>query len=337
MTGSGLISAEQDRMVRAREQKNVFLFNGQGSQYYHMAHSLYQNHELFRETLEYFDRIVKEYIGRSMLSVMYDTQRDKGESFSDLRFTHPAIFCVQYSLASLFKRSGWIPDYVLGMSLGEFVAAAIAGAIEPEAALEAVLKQALAIERCCAPGAMMAVMSSVDFFSDHPEIFEGSVLAGVNYDEHFVIASDIGAQKRIQAALQKRGVIHLALPVCYGFHSALIDPAERTCQDYLAGLQFNEPVVSVVSCQTGAELTSYDRMHFWRVVREPMRFSAALQWFESQVSDGRGVNYVDLSPGGTLANFIQRSIDTESASSFQSIITPFDQEAARLREVERSL
>lgn len=330
-------SLKQTRLDRSHRQPIVFLFNGQGSQYYHMARTLYQRHEAFRNTLMHLDRHIQRHIGVSMLSVVYDSERDKGMPFTDVRFTHPAIFCIQYALADLLRRAGWLPDYVLGMSLGEFVAAAISGAMEPEIALDAVLEQALAIERSCPPGGMTAIISSVVFFTEHPEIFSESELAGVNYDEHFVIAGAIDVLERIQATLKNYSVPYLSLPVKYGFHSRLIDPASPSYLDYLEKLPVGMPLIPVISCQTGTEIPYYSKDHLWRVAREPTRFPEVLQWLENQVGEGGGNIYIDLGPGGTLANFIKRSLDIHSASSYQSVITPFDQEVARLQAVEQSL
>ncbi len=315
----------------------AFLFNGQGSQYCQMARSLYQQHEAFRQTMQYLDRHVKKHIGESMLSVLYDDLRGKGDPFTAVRFTHPAIFCLQYALADLLQQAGWVPDYLVGSSLGEFVAATISGAIEPEVALEAVLEQAIIIERSCPPGGMLAILSSQEFYSEHPEIFGECELVGINYADHFVIAGDVSVLERAQAMLREHGVSCLSLPVNYGFHSRLIDQAARSYLDYLRRLPVKQPAISVISCQTGAELNSYSQDHFWRATREPIKFLATLQWLEDQVGEGRGFIYIDFGPGGTLANFIKRGLAVQSASSFHSIVTPFDQEVVKLREVEQAL
>lgn len=321
---------------RAGKRPVVFLFSGQGSQYYHMARTLFHHHDEFRQTMERLDRQVQRHIGESMLSVLYDTRRDKGTPFDELRFSHPAIFCVQYALADILRQAGMVPDYILGMSLGEFVAAAFAGAMDPERALDAVLRQALTFERLCPQGGMLAILASPALAEDYSDVFAGSELAGINYDGHFVVAGSGGVLERIQLFLREREVLYQPLPVKYGFHSSLIDPAARTCLDFLGTVRVDSPVIPVVSCCTGTQLFTYSSDHFWRVAREPLRFSAALQFLETQVSDRRGLAYVDLGPGGTLANFIKRSLGARSASSIQSVVTPFDQEVIRLQELEKT-
>jgi acyl transferase domain-containing protein len=204
-------------------------------------------------------------------------------------------------------------------------------------ALEAVLTQALTIKQHCPPGGMLAIMASVEFFSQHPEIFDGCEMAGINYDEHFVISGTHGVLERIKVTLQNLGVLYMSLPVDYGFHSTLIEPAAQSYLHYLSKLPVKEPMIPMVSCHTGEKITSLNRDHFWQATRKPMRFSATLQWFERHISEGRGVIYIDLGPGGSLANFIKRGLEANSTSIFQSVITPFNQEIARLQDVTQCL
>jgi len=326
------------QLLTGRDHKSpiVFLFSGQGSQYYHMARVLYNEHDEFRRIMNRLDEQVQQHIGESMLSVLYDARCDKGDLFDEVRFSHPAIFCVQYALADVLRQAGLVPDYVMGMSLGEFVAAAFTGVMEVEQALDAVLKQALTIEQFCPPGGMLAILGSPSLLKECPDEFSGSELAGVNYDNHFVVAGNSSVLERIQLFLRKREMLYQLLPVKYGFHSTLIDPAKQVYLDSLKAVHMNKPLIPVFSCCTGTQVLSYSREHFWRVAREPMCFSDALQVLEAQVSEERGLAYLDLGPGGTLANFIKRSLGVRSASSFQSVVTPFDQEVVRLQEVEQA-
>ncbi|MBL1275224.1 MAG: acyltransferase domain-containing protein [Ectothiorhodospiraceae bacterium] len=336
MMTSPFSSLHQSVAGRDCRRPIVFLFSGQGSQYYHMARTLYHEHDDFRRIIERLDRQVQQHIGESMLSVLYDTRRDKGELFDDVRFSHPAIFCVQYALAEVLRKAGLVPDYVLGMSLGEFVAAAYSGVMTLEQALDAVLKQALTIEQFCPPGGMLAILGSPALLKEYPDVFSGSELAGVNYEGHFVIAGHSSVLERIQQFLHKREALYQLLPVKYGFHSTLIDPAQRAYLDFLKTVHTNKPLIPVFSCYTGTQVLSYSSDHFWQVARKPMWFSAALQVLEAQSSKEHGLAYVDLGPGGTLANFVKRSLCSHSVSSFQSVITPFDQEVTRLQEMEKT-
>src|SRR5262245_63688851 len=137
----------------------VFMFSGQGSQYFHMGRALYDDNDTFRDWMIRLDDIARGASGRSVIETLYSDAHGKGDPFDRTLLTHPAIFMVEYSLAQSLMRAGVWPDIVLGASLGSFAAAAVAGFIGVEDALTAVMRQATALEECCEPGGMIAVLA----------------------------------------------------------------------------------------------------------------------------------------------------------------------------------
>ena len=99
--------------------KNVFLFSGQGSQYFRMGEHLYQNDERFRTHMDQLDRIPKKLIKRSVIDILYNENHKKSEEFKRTLHTHPAIFMVEYCLARTLMDYGILPDILIGASLGE--------------------------------------------------------------------------------------------------------------------------------------------------------------------------------------------------------------------------
>lgn len=178
------------------EKPIVFMFSGQGSQYFQMGKELFDQNPSFRRWMLQLDRISSSITGESVLEILYDPTKAKGDRFNQTKHTHPAIFMLEYALASTLIESGIRPAYVLGSSLGEFAAAAVAGILDAEQALTAVLKQAEVFESTCVPGGMLAVLAE-------PAVYENSILknetelVGVNYHSHFVIS---GGMVQIQAA-----------------------------------------------------------------------------------------------------------------------------------------
>src|SRR5579872_4118204 len=103
------------------------MFSGQGSQYFQMGRSLYDNNDTFRHWMMQLDGIARELSGNSVIEALYAPQRRIGDVFDRTALTHPAIFMVEYSLAQTLIHAGVCPDIVLGVSLGSFAAAAVAG------------------------------------------------------------------------------------------------------------------------------------------------------------------------------------------------------------------
>src|SRR5215510_16507257 len=164
------------------------MFSGQGSQYFQMGKALYENNETFRGWMQRLDESALRESGLSVIETLYSTAHGKGDPFDRTVLTHPAIFMVEYSLAETLIEAGVRPDMVLGVSLGSFAAATVAGFIAVEDALTSVVRQAIAFEEYCQPGGMTAVLTdpalfAEQFFRDRCE------LAAVNFSSHFVISA----------------------------------------------------------------------------------------------------------------------------------------------------
>ncbi|HET9483946.1 MAG TPA: acyltransferase domain-containing protein, partial [Xanthomonadales bacterium] len=132
-------------------KKTVFLFSGQGSQHFQMARALFEHEPVFRRWMLRLDGVVRDLADESVVEALYDDANDRSAAFDRLALTHPAIFMVEYALARALIDAGVEPDMTLGTSLGSFAAAAVAGFVDPEHALAAVVQQAAALETCCGP------------------------------------------------------------------------------------------------------------------------------------------------------------------------------------------
>src|SRR5262245_12483749 len=116
----------------------VFMFSGQGSQYYHMGSRLFANDITFRSRLLELDETVRTITGVSVLASVYDERVSKADVFERLALTHPAIFMIEVALAQTLVDRNLRPAVVVGVSMGAFGAAVIAGCLSPDSALAAV-------------------------------------------------------------------------------------------------------------------------------------------------------------------------------------------------------
>ncbi|MCO4850736.1 acyltransferase domain-containing protein [Bacillus vallismortis] len=308
----------------------VFMFSGQGSQYYHMGKELFKENTVFRQSMLEMDAIAARRIGTSIVEEIYHPAKRVSDPFDSILLSHPAIFIIEYSLYKVLADRGIYPDYVLGASLGEFTAAAVSGVSDAESILDCILEQAILIQQSCDKGNMLAILDHPQLLKDHPQLFRNSELISINYDSHFVISGEEENIKQIMEVLKEKQILCQLLPVSYAFHSSLIDPAGSVYTEFLRSISFKNPSIPMVSSLTGGCLHEMDKHFFWDAVRKPMRFREAIGYLESQHT----CRFIDLGPSGTLAAFVKQLIPGDSADRCCSIITPFHQELKNLNTVE---
>lgn len=308
----------------------VFMFCGQGSQYYHMGRELFNKHPTFQKSMMQMDAIIFKHIGKSIVNEIYNPHKRVGDKFHPILYTHPAIFMLEYSLCQLLLEKGIMPDYLLGSSLGEFTCAAVSGVMSVEDVIDSIVKQAIILESYCSNGSMIAIIDNPSLYYETPQLYENSELASVNYHSHFVISGDNEKLNLIVNFLEKKNITYHLLPVDYGFHSSLIDPAERAYKDFLKTKSYKTPSIPFISCLLGSRVTEVNSKFLWDVVRKPIQFQKAIQYLESQ----HECIYLDLGPSGTLANFSKQNLSPNSMRRCYSIITPFNQELKYLKDIE---
>jgi acyl transferase domain-containing protein len=303
--------------------KTVFMFSGQGSQYYQMAQQLYAENSVFRGWMTRLDNLAYDIAGRRVVADIY--ARPKGETFDRLASTHPAIFMVEYALAQCLIVEGIEPDVVLGASLGSFAAAAIGGYVRVEHAIDAVLKQADVFERCCEPGGMIAIMGDPALYGE-PFLAGRSDLAAVNFGGHFAVSARRRELEPIEAALRERDITHQRLPLGIAFHSRWIDSAYAPFSALMRTLPTTRGCVPLACCEGAALLAGLGDDYFWRVARNPIRFMDTLAMLERSGPH----RYIDVGPAGTLATFAKYALPAGSASTVHPILTPYGQDTKHL-------
>lgn len=300
-------------------KKNVFMFSGQGSQFYNMGESLYYGNKNYREIVKLIDKYVFEMIGIHLLEILYDPSKSRNEPFDYLKYTHPSIFMVEYSIAKMMMSYGILPDYVLGTSLGELVALCISGVISLKDAVKATIEQADLFQKKCPTGGMISVIGA-DYDIAKNDIFSDTELAGVNYKGHFVISGMADTMSDVERRLKDNSIPYARLPVSYPFHSSYIESLRSDFMKLASKIKINYPNISVISCVYGKEMSSIEHEYFWNVVRRPILYSDAVDYLESL---GDEYNYIDLSIGGALAGFTKRILSKKSKSDIIAIETPF--------------
>lgn len=297
----------------------VWMFSGQGSQYFGMGRELYESEPAFRSTLDTCSEILAPRLGLRLAEEIYRARPDRFAPFERTGHSSPAILAVQLGVARLLGARGQRPDLLLGYSLGELTAGVVAGAISLEHALEVTVRMAEVLEERVPRGAMLAVLAEAALAEQRPDWFEGIWIAARNFAGHFVASGAPAAVARLEARLVEAQVSVQKLPVEYAFHSPLIAPAGEGTRAALRAVPFEQATVEMVSATDGRSSRRLDAAELWRTFSGTVRFDLALPALEA-----RGpFQYVDLGPSGTLATFVKYALPSNSGSEVAATATPF--------------
>jgi acyl transferase domain-containing protein len=311
-------------------RQKVFMYSGQGSQYFHMTRELYDHNPRYRLWLDYCAEIASDLLGKSLLDVVFDPRRSRSDPFDSLVDSNAALVCVEYSLTKLVQEMGHQPDLLLGYSLGEITAAIVAEAVGLEDGLALSIDLGRLVERETPRAGMLAVVASTDFARDRAELFAGCWVTGVNFDGNFVISGRESEIDAVQLALERETVPCQRLPVNYGVHTELIDPVRDKAFRLFEDVAFNLPGIPVVSSVSTDRVDELSAEGLWSAVREPVEFARAA----GKVLAAGDATFLDIGPSATLATFVKYLLASGSGSDQVGTVNRFGNDLKSLREFQ---
>nr|QEO74580.1 Beta-ketoacyl synthase [uncultured bacterium] len=283
----------------------AFLFPGQGAQHLGMAQALYESEPVFRREVDRCCDLLVAPLGMDLREVLFPAPERRAEAeklLATTLCTQPAVFVVEHALAELWTSWGVRPAAVLGHSLGEYVAARVAGVLTLEDALTLVALRAKLME-ALPEGAMLAVpLGEADL---RPLLPPGVSLAGVNAPESCVASGAPADIEALSTLLAARGIEAKRLRVARAFHSAMMEPVLADFHAAVARLPLRAPTIPLLSNVTGRPLEPHeatDPAYWMRHLREAVRFADGVAALLADPT----LALLEVGPGRTLTALAAR-------------------------------
>ena len=282
-----------------KRKKLVFMFPGQGSQFHYMGQSLYQKCSVFKEYLDECVSLVRKEIDVNLLEIIFS---DSDHLFST-NISQPAIFSIEYALAKTFMYFDIVPNALIGHSLGEYVAACIAGCISLTDAIKLVIYRGKLIQTL-PEGKMLAVFAN---FEEIKAIIPETIdVAAINSTNMLTLSGSIEDIYDFNKQLAIKNIQSKVLKVSKAFHSRYLDPILSKFKDILQSIKLKKPDIPWVSNVTKNWIEDNEAMNpdYWvKHLRETVMFSDSIKC----LLNDDFFHFIEVGPGKSLVSFVKQT------------------------------
>ncbi len=295
-----------NQQAEAGDRPVVFMFTGQGSQYPNMGRGLYESEPSYRSEVDRCCEMLRHHLGLDLRELLFPPagqEEAAAERLKQTAIAQPALFVVEYALATLWMQWGVRPQAMIGHSLGEYVAACLAGVFTLRDALSLVAVRGRLMQGL-APGAMLAVPLPE---ADVVPRLEGTGLsiAAINRPSLCVVAGPAAAVGTLRAALEAQGIEGRPLHTSHAFHSAMMDPILKPFGEWMSNVRLSPPSLPYISNLTGTWIRAEqatDPAYWAEHIRCAVRFSDGMA--ELLAEPGRV--FLEVGPGNVLTTLARQ-------------------------------
>ena len=312
---------EQGRAVQLGDiiQKNgafPFLFPGLGNQYAGMGRGLYHAEPIFRQTVDECAELLLPLLGKDIRTILYPVEEGQQSDKLDLRkmlrrdsaktelihqtlYAQPAVFVVELALARTLISRGYQPPALMGYSIGEYVAAHLAGVFTLTDGVRIVARRAELIAELPA-GKMVAVGLPASKLATY--LTDAISISAINGEKLSVVAGNSAQIEALADQLPAEGIAVYPLPTTHPFHTDHLRPITPAFRQLLGQIPLNPPTLPLISNQTGDWMTTEQATSpdYWVAHScEPVLFHAGIQTLRQQFN-----HFVEVGPGGALSSLL---------------------------------
>lgn len=300
----------------------IFMFSGQGSQYVNMGRELYEIEPTFKEHVDSCAEILQPHLGLDIRSLLYPKQEETetaSERLQQTSLTQPALFVTEYALAQLLMSWGVSPEAMIGHSVGEYVAATIAGVFSLDDALKIVAKRGQLMQQV-PTGSMLAIKlpeKDVQLLLGGNEYRQSLQIAVINSPTSCVVSGTNQAVEALEKQLSAQEVECRQLHTSHAFHSVMMKPILEAFSEAFKTVKLNSPSIRFVSNVTGDWITEQQATspEYWcQHLRKTVRFSDGISQLIEQFE---GV-FLEVGPGRTLSTLTTQHLERNAE---QQVVT----------------
>lgn len=290
--------------VLGDQKRVVFLLSGMGSQYFGMCRDLYLCEPVFREATDACFGIIRQLSGLDLKTILFDEPLATAAEYHRMDIGQYMIFVVEYALAVFLRSLGIQPRAMIGYSLGEYVAACLAGVFPLEDALAIIHKRAVVINELPA-GAMLSVPMTAEEIKPH---LNDSVHLAIDNGPSCVLAGSEETITALEEAFRNQRVMAFRMAATKAMHTPLMNPAKEAFAAFVATITLNKPTIPFISNISGTWIsdTQATNPEYWADhMCQTVAFSEGLD----KLIQGKDQIFIEIGPGTDISNLVNRQLE----------------------------